>query len=166
MLHVPIPGSDTDCSSRDVQSRSLSIVFSLARCARSVQGSAACPHRVRGLRRSVHLTKLVFEQEKSRTDNGAGWMILMCFHAAKFSNFSTTKTGLNSNVNHPRQNVPTVQTPRPKTLFFVVCSALELLRPVQTVDVQRMSDHYGFVLPSATVERCDICSSQSATQPT
>ena len=124
MLRVPPPGSDTGCSSRDVQSRSLSIMFSRARCrACSLQGIEACLHRVRGLCRSVHSTKLVCEQKKPRTDDGEGWMMLMCFQASKFSNFSTTKTGLNSNVNHPRQNVPTVQTPRPKELYF--CRVLD-----------------------------------------
>ena len=123
MLRVPPPGSDTGCSSRDVQSRSLSIMFSIARCrARSLQGIEACPHRVRGLCRSVHSAKLVLEQKKTRTDDGAGWMMRMCFKATKFSSCLTTKTGLNTNVHHTKQNVPTVQTPCPKELYFLMYS--------------------------------------------
>ena len=149
MLHVPTPGSDTGCSARDVQSRSLSIVFSLDRCARSVQGSEAFPHRVRGLCRSVHSTKLVFEQEKPRTDNGAGWMMLMSFKATKFSNFSTTKTGLNSNVNHPRQNGPTVQTPRPKNNLFLLYA-----RPWNYSDLCKpsMSNEYQIIMVSSYLQ--------------
>ena len=148
ILGVHIPRGDTGCSSRDVQSRSLSIVFALARCrARSVQGIEACPHRARGLCRSVHSTELVPEQEKPRTDSGAGWMMLICFQATKFSSCLTTKTGLNTNMNHPRQKVPTVQTPCPKELYFLMYS-----RPwnysdlCKLGDAQRICDHDGFFL--------------------
>ena len=151
---------DTGCSSRDVQSRSLSDVFSLARCrARSLQGIEACPHRVRGLYRSVHSAKLVPEQEKPRTDSGAGWMMLICFKQRCSPTARRRKTGLNTNVNHARQNVPTVQT----TLHCLLWNYSDLCK---RCDVQRISDSDGFFLSSAAVEKCDIWSSQSAMQAT
>ena len=164
MLRVPTLGSDTGGSSRDVQSRSNSIVFSLARCrARSLQGIEACPHRVRGLYRSVHSAKLVPEQEKPRTDSGAGCMMLMCFQATKFSNCSTTK--------HYREPPKAERANRPdavhqRTLFLMYSRPWNYSDLCKAGVAQRICDHDGYFLAPTKVERCDICSSQSAMQPT